>query len=32
MGREDKKGVVKYTRAVNIREVYRGLGYNIRVY
>jgi hypothetical protein len=31
-GREDKEGVVKHTRAVDIRGVYRGLGYNTRVY
>jgi hypothetical protein len=30
IGREEKEGVVKYTRAVDIRGIYRGLGYNAR--
>jgi hypothetical protein len=29
-GREDKEGVVKCTRAVNARGIYRGLGRNAR--
>jgi hypothetical protein len=29
-GREDKEGVVKYMRAVDIRGIYRGLGHNAR--